>query len=100
MTRNCIEETKQVKGGNKKTGCPTATWFYRSGTMDLFDRIGGRSPTPTGRQRQERPDHDGLKLFSLGRDRITELPVYNDGKVWIEVTGTKHGVPNAGQEKS
>jgi plasmid replication initiation protein len=30
--------------------------------------------------------------FSLTRDKQTELPVYDDGRVRIEVTGTKHGV--------
>jgi plasmid replication initiation protein len=33
-----------------------------------------------------------FSFFSLTRDRLTELPVYDDGKVRIEVTGTKHGV--------
>lgn len=31
-------------------------------------------------------------FFSLKRERVTELPVYDDGTVRIEVTGTKHGV--------
>jgi plasmid replication initiation protein len=33
-------------------------------------------------------------LFALSKDRITELPPYDDGRVRIEVTGTKHGVAN------
>jgi len=32
--------------------------------------------------------------FGLNREKQTELPVYDDGKVRIEVTGTKHGVAN------
>src|SRR5690349_21546425 len=32
-----------------------------------------------------------FSFFSLTRDRLTELPVYDDGKVRIEVTATKHG---------
>jgi plasmid replication initiation protein len=32
--------------------------------------------------------------FALTREKQTELPVYNDGKVRIEITGTKHGVAN------
>jgi plasmid replication initiation protein len=31
-------------------------------------------------------------FFSLTRDRVTELPVYDDGQVRIEVTGSKHGI--------
>jgi plasmid replication initiation protein len=33
-------------------------------------------------------------FFSLSRERVTELPIYDDGVVRIEVTGTKHGVAN------
>jgi plasmid replication initiation protein len=33
-------------------------------------------------------------FFALSKDRVTELPVYDDGRVRIEVTGTKHGVAN------
>src|SRR3954466_1420995 len=32
--------------------------------------------------------------FALTREKQTELPVYDDGKVRIEITGTKHGVAN------
>jgi plasmid replication initiation protein len=32
--------------------------------------------------------------FGLNREKQTELPVYDDGEVRIEVTGTKHGVAN------
>ncbi len=31
-------------------------------------------------------------FFALSKERLTELPVYDDGTVRIEVTGTKHGV--------
>src|SRR4051812_44346315 len=31
-------------------------------------------------------------FFSLSRDRVTELPAYDNGHVRIEVAGTKHGV--------
>jgi plasmid replication initiation protein len=31
-------------------------------------------------------------FFSLRREKETELPRYDDGKTWIEVVGTKHGV--------
>lgn len=31
-------------------------------------------------------------FFSLRREKETELPRYDDGKAWIEVVGTKHGV--------
>jgi len=31
-------------------------------------------------------------FFALTKERVTELPVYDDGTVRIEVTGTKHGV--------
>ena len=30
-----------------------------------------------------------FSFFSLSRDRLTELPIYDDGKHWIEITGTK-----------
>jgi plasmid replication initiation protein len=33
-------------------------------------------------------------FFALSKDGVTELPVYDDGRVRIEVTGTKHGVAN------
>jgi plasmid replication initiation protein len=33
-------------------------------------------------------------FFSLSKELVTELPVYDDGRVRIEVTGTKHGVAN------
>jgi hypothetical protein len=29
-------------------------------------------------------------FFSLSRERVTELPIYDDGVVRIEVTGTRH----------
>jgi plasmid replication initiation protein len=35
-----------------------------------------------------------FNFFSLSREKATELPVYDDGTVRIEVTGTKHGVAN------
>jgi plasmid replication initiation protein len=35
-----------------------------------------------------------FSFFSLSRDRLTELPIYDDGKHWIEITGTKYGVAN------
>ena len=31
-------------------------------------------------------------FFGLSKDLVTELPVYDDGRTRIEVTGTKHGV--------
>lgn len=64
---------------------------------DLFEEVAAKSA--------ERPDSPLVgsvknartmmvwSFFSLGKERVTELPVYNDGRVWIEVTGTKHGVP-------
>jgi plasmid replication initiation protein len=33
-----------------------------------------------------------FSFFSLTRDRVTELPIYDDGRVRIEVSGTKYGV--------
>jgi plasmid replication initiation protein len=33
-----------------------------------------------------------FNFFSLRREKETELPRYDDGKTWIEVVGTKHGV--------
>jgi len=35
-----------------------------------------------------------FNFFTLCKERITELPVYDDGEVRIEVAGTKHGVAN------
>jgi plasmid replication initiation protein len=35
-----------------------------------------------------------FNFFALSKDRITELPAYEDGDVRIEVIGTKHGVAN------
>jgi plasmid replication initiation protein len=35
-----------------------------------------------------------FSFFSLMREKVTELPVYDDGRIRIEVTGTKHGVAN------
>jgi plasmid replication initiation protein len=35
-----------------------------------------------------------FNFFALCKDRITELPAYEDGDVRIEVIGTKHGVAN------
>jgi plasmid replication initiation protein len=35
-----------------------------------------------------------FNFFALIRERVTELPVYDDGQFRIEVTGTKHGVAN------
>src|SRR3954469_15636210 len=32
--------------------------------------------------------------FGLNREKQTELPVYDNGKVRIEINGTKHGVAN------
>ena len=33
-------------------------------------------------------------FFALTKERVTELPVYDDGRIRIEVTGTKFGVAN------
>lgn len=35
-----------------------------------------------------------FNFFALSKETVTELPVYDDGMVRIEVTGTKHGVAN------
>ncbi|TWB82876.1 plasmid replication initiation protein [Nitrospirillum amazonense] len=35
-----------------------------------------------------------FNFFALSKETVTELPVYDDGTVRIEVTGTKHGVAN------
>jgi plasmid replication initiation protein len=93
MTRTGIKETKQVKSGNKKRAFPQPLGFADLEQMDLFDRVGERPDSPLVGSVKNARTMMVWSFFSLGRDRVTELPVYNDGKVWIEVTGTKHGVP-------
>ncbi|WP_175426686.1 replication initiator protein A [Azospirillum brasilense] len=67
------------------------------GQLDLFEeavtKLGERPDSPLIGSVKNARTMMVWSFFSLGRERVTELPVYNDGKVWIEVTGTKHGVP-------
>jgi plasmid replication initiation protein len=61
--------------------------------MDLFKTAIDRADSPLIGNIKNARTMMVWSFFSLGRDKVTELPVYNDGKIWIEVTGTKHGVP-------
>src|SRR4051812_3944738 len=35
-----------------------------------------------------------FNFFSLRREKVMKLPTYDDGRTWIEVSGTHHGVAN------
>lgn len=38
-------------------------------------------------------------FFSLSKERVSELPIYDDGQVRIEISGSKHGVANIWDEE-
>lgn len=81
----------------KRRGIPKAPSLEDLGQMDLFEeavtKLAERTDSPLIGSVKNARTMMVWSFFALGRERVTELPVYNDGKVWIEVTGTKHGVP-------
>lgn len=96
MTATTPSPTESQSPRKRKTGvkAPSIADLVQP---DLFEEV-----VTKGADRPDSPLVGSVKnartmmvwsFFSLGRDRVTELPVYDDGKVRIEVTGTKHGVP-------
>ena len=62
------------------------------GQMDMLQALLGPTDSPlVGAARSERTLMV-WSFFALSKEHTTELPVYDDGRVRIEVVGTKHGV--------
>jgi hypothetical protein len=62
------------------------------GQMDMLQALLGPTDSPLiGAARSERTLMV-WSFFALSKEHTTELPVYDDGRIRIEVVGTKHGV--------
>ena len=80
------------KNGGMVSGMAVRRKRATSGQLDMLEALLGPTDSPLVGSAHSERTLMVWSFFALGKEHVTELPVFEEGPVRIEVVGTKHGV--------